>query len=466
MDASASTAVVPITIVDEGLGNTCHLLDLGDGSALVVDPPRDLRTVVATAREHGLRIRFAADTHLHADFLSGAAQLAHEFGTTVLASAAGRRAFEHRGLAEGDQVDLGGLRLTALATPGHTDEHLSFLLGDGERPVGVFTGGSLIVGSAARTDLLGRDRTEALTRAQFHSLQRLGELPARTAVWPTHGAGSFCSAPPGAERTSTIGQELATNPLLQVGDEDAFVQTLLDSLGSYPTYFRRLTEINRRGPQILDLHAPARLAPLSPSLVRTMRGDGAVVVDVRPVRDYAAGHVRGAISIPLREQFATWLGWLVDDRVVIVRGDDQDPAEIVWAAANIGFDAMGGLAGELAGGVESWAAAGYEVATTGMLAAAEVEPDHHHVLDVRQDAELATGHLPRARHIELGSLPAETVPHGDGSDPRVVTMCGHGERAATAASLLERQGHRDLAIVEGGPDDWARARGDRLDTTS
>lgn len=466
MNASGSTAVAPMTIVDEGLGNTCYLVDLGDGSALVVDPPRDLRTVLATAREHGLRIRFAADTHLHADFLSGAVQLAHEFDTTVLASAAGGRVFAHRGLGEGDQVDLGGLRLTALATPGHTDEHLSFLLGDGQRPVGVFTGGSLIVGSAARTDLLGPDRTEALTRAQFHSLRRLGQLPARTAVWPTHGAGSFCSAPPGTARTSTIGQELATNPLLQLGDEDSFVGTLLASLGSYPDYFRRLTEINRRGPQVLDLQAPARLAPLSPSLVRTMRGDGVVVVDVRPVRDYAAGHVRGAVSIPLREQFATWLGWLVDGPVVIVRGDDQDPAEIVWAAANIGFDTAGGLVGELAGGVEGWAAAGYEVATTAMLAAAEVEPDRHQVLDVRQVAEVAVGHLPGVRHIELGLLSTEAVSPGGGPDRGVVTMCGHGERAATAASLLEGQGHRDLAIVEGGPDDWAHARSARLDTPS
>jgi hydroxyacylglutathione hydrolase len=198
--------IEPVAVVDEGLGNSCYLLDLGAGRALVVDPPRDLRAVRARAGRLGLRATYAADTHLHADFLSGARQLAVDEGATVLASAAGRRGFPHRGLGDGDEVDLGGLRLRALGTPGHTDEHLSFLLVDGGIPLGVFTGGSLIVGSAARTDLLGEDRAEELARAQYASLRRLAALPEGTAVWPTQGAGSFCSAPPGAERISTIGR--------------------------------------------------------------------------------------------------------------------------------------------------------------------------------------------------------------------------------------------------------------------
>lgn len=456
--STSALAVTPHMIVDEGLGNTYYLLDLGDGSALAVDPPRDLRAVVAAADRHGLRIRFAADTHLHADFLSGARQLAHEFGATILASAAGERGFDHRGLRDGEEVDLGGLRLTALATPGHTDEHVSFLLGDGDRPLGLFSGGSLIVGSAARTDLLGEDRTDALTRAQYRSLRRLAEFPPDTALWPTHGAGSFCSAPPGAERASTIGAELASNPLLTLGDEDTFVRTLLGSLGTYPDYFGRLTEINRRGPVLLDTASAAQLAPLPASLVRRLRADGAVVVDVRPVRDYAAGHVRGAVSIPLRDQFATWLGWLVDEPVVIVRNDDQDPGDIVWPAANIGVDR---IVGELGGGIAAWAEAGEELVTTMLLPAGELDPDRHRIVDVRQDAELAAGRLPRVGHTELGAL------HGHGLAPTggpVVTMCGHGERAASAASLLERQGHTDLAIVEGGPDDWARSTGHQLET--
>ncbi|MBQ0897101.1 MBL fold metallo-hydrolase [Micromonospora sp. U56] len=439
-----------IPLVDDGLGNSAYLLDTGDGRALAVDPPRDLRALRAAAGRRGLTVAWAADTHLHADFLSGAVQLAATDGAQILASAAGMRAFDHRGLADGDEVDLGGLTLRALATPGHTDEHLSFLLLDGTAPVGVFTGGSLIVGSAARTDLLGGDRTVQLARAQYASLHRLAALPDATAVWPTHGAGSFCSAPPGTARTSTIAAEKASNPLLAAPDVDAFVTQLVSSLGSYPRYFRWLAETNRRGPAVID--TAQALPQLSTDEVRRLHADGAVIVDVRPVADIAAGHIPGAIAIPLRAQFATWLGWLVapDTPVVIVRNRGQDPADILWPALNIGFDR---LAGELAGGMSAWTGA---VSTTRLVRPHEVDAP---VLDIRQTSEYGTGHLPGAVHLELGDLPAAAHAAPDG--PAVV-MCGHGERAMTAATLLERAGRRDLAVLAGGPHDWAAATGRRL----
>jgi glyoxylase-like metal-dependent hydrolase (beta-lactamase superfamily II)/rhodanese-related sulfurtransferase len=456
-----------VGVVDEGLGNSCYLLDLGDGRAMVVDLPRDLRAVRAAAARRGWRIDVVADTHLHADFLSGAVQLAHDDGATVLASAWAGREFAHRGLVDGEQVELGGLTVTAWATPGHTDEHLCFLVNDGARTVGVFTGGSLIVGSAARTDLLGADRAHELARAQFGSLRRLAALPPGTAVWPTHGAGSFCSAPPGAERTSTIGRELVSNPLLGAASEDEFVATLLGSLGSYPPYFLRLGEINRRGPVILDTRRGARLAGLPPAAARALIERGAIALDVRPVTAYAAGHVPAAVSIPLRAQFATWLGWLLpaDTPLVVVRDPDQDVEEIVWQAAKIGYES---LAGELAGGMPAWTAAGLAAASTELVA-----PDQlagRRVLDIRQREEFAGGHLPGAHHCELGALTDTQPTHLDsglsGSDDPVVLMCGHGERAAGAASLLERAGHRDLAVLVGGPDDWARATGEDLDPGS
>ncbi|GEL20247.1 MBL fold metallo-hydrolase [Pseudonocardia asaccharolytica] len=450
-----SVQVIPV--VDEGLGNSSYVVDLGDGAALMVDPPRDLRGVRAATQRHGLRIRFAADTHLHADFLSGAVQLAHDDGAQVLASAAGRREFPHRGLVDGEQVGLGGLVLAALATPGHTNEHLSFLLLDDGVPRGVFTGGSLIVGSAARTDLLGADRAEELARAQYGSLRRLATLPAQTAVWPTHGAGSFCSAPPGAQRTSTIGRELTSNPLLQVPDADAFIDALIGSLGSYPPYFRRLAEHNRRGPGVLSADA-GPLAPLPVPEVGRLQADGALVIDVRPVPHWAAAHIPAALSIPLRPQFATWLGWLVpaDATLVIVRDTDQDAEEVFWQAVKIGYER---LAGELAGGMDAWTAAGRPTARTELVGADRMED--RAVLDVRQHPEFLGGHLPGARHVELGALEAaaDRVP-----DVPTVVMCGHGERAAGAASLLERAGHRDLAVLVDGADGWSRASGRELET--
>jgi len=446
--------VVPL--VDEGLGNSAYLVDLGDGRALVVDASRDLRRVRSTAEKRGVRVAFAADTHLHADFLSGARQLGATDGAIVLASAAGRREFGHTGLDDKDEVDLGGLRLRALTTPGHTEEHLAFLLLDDDRPLGVFTGGSLLVGAAARTDLVDPARAEELARAQYRSLQRLLTLPDHVAVWPTHGAGSFCSAPPGAERTSSIGVEKATNPLLRGADEGFFVAALLGSLGSFPPYFLRLAEVNRRGPALLD--GPPALNQVAAGRAHLMLAEGAVLVDVRPFDSFAAGHVPGSLSIPLRGVFATWLGWVAphDRPLLVMRAADQDPDEVFWQAAKVGYD---NLAGEVAGGMDAWAAAGQPSTVTSLVGVDGV--DGQRVLDVRQRQEFEAGHLPGAGHVELGDLPARAIGLPDGS---MVVMCGHGERAMTAASLLERAGRRDVSVLVGGPDDWAATHATALDT--
>ncbi len=439
-----------IPLVDEGLGNSAYLADLGGGRALAVDACRDLRALREAASRRGLRVAFAADTHLHADFLTGAVQLAADEGATVLAAAAGHRRFAHTPLADGDEVDLGGLTLRALATPGHTTEHLSYLLLDGARELGVFTGGSLIVGSAARTDLLGADRAAELARAQYRSLRQLAALPDPTPVWPTHGAGSFCSAPPGAARVTTIGAERTGNTLLGAPDEDAFARQLLASLGSYPTYFGRLAEVNRDGPALMT--GSPRLALLTPAALDALLADGGQVVDVRPVADFAAGHIPGAVSIPLRDQLATWLGWLLPATtpLAFMLAAGQDPAEVAWQAAKIGYEH---LAGQLAGGMAAWQAGGGPAETTELVSADRI--DRRPVLDVRQDAEFLAGHVPGAAHIELGDLPGreQAAPAG------AVVMCGHGERAMTAASLLQRAGHHGLAVLAGGAQDWAAATG-------
>lgn len=449
---SPDVHVVP----DEGLGNSSYVVDLGDGRALVVDVSRDLRAVRAVAERRGLRIAFAADTHLHADFLSGAVELAGRDGVEILASRAGAREFPHRGLEDLEEVDLGGLTLRALVTPGHTHEHIAFELFDGGSSVGVFTGGSLLVGAAARTDLVSDELTEGLAREQYRSLQRLAQLEDEVVVWPTHGAGSFCSAPPGAQRTSTIGAEKATNALLRASTEDAFVSQLLASLGSYPTYFRRLGEVNRRGPALVG--ETASLPSLPVEEFRRLAAAGAEVIDVRPLRDFSAGHTPGALSIPLRPVFASWLGWLVepDGPLLFVRDADQDPDEIVWQARKIGYDAV---AGELAGGIGSWVGAGLELRQVPLISADQVGDTP--VLDIRQTAEFASGHLPQARHVELGAVSerAGEIPAG----PTVV-MCGHGERAMGAASLLARAGRRDVAVLDGGPEDWSAASGRDLKT--
>jgi rhodanese-related sulfurtransferase len=375
----------------------------------------------------------------------------------VIASAPGRSEFPHRGVGDGEEIDLGGLWLRALATPGHTPEHLSYLVLDGAEPLALFTGGSLLVGAVARTDLIAPDRTEELARGLWRSLhERILTLPDTLPVYPTHGAGSFCSAPTSAERTTTIGQEKVTNPLLAARDEDAFVKLLLGWLGSYPPYFLRLREVNRRGPAVVGPE-PRPLERLAVSDVRRLVDDGAQVVDVRPIEAFGAGHVPRSLSIPLRDQFATWLGWLVDAGrpLVFVIDEAQDRADVVRQALKVGYEQ---LTGELAGGIEAWEAAGLPVRRIPMVPAAEVTDT---VLDVRQDAEYATGHLPGAVHVELGSLP-----DGLTSKPGPLTlMCGHGERAMTAASILAATGHQHMAVAVGGPAEWAEAFGRRLSTS-
>ena len=435
-------------IVDQGLGNSSYLVDLGNGRAAVIDPERDPGPYLARAERRGLEVAFSVETHLHADFVSGSRELA-AWGATVVASTTCGLDFPYRPVANGDEVDLGGLTLRALATPGHTPEHVSYLLLDGSQPLVLFSGGSLLVGAVARTDLIADDRTQELARALWRSLhERILTLPDDLAVYPTHGAGSFCSAPAGGERVTTIGREKATNRLLGAPDEDAFVKMLLGGMGSYPPYFLRLREVNRRGPALYGPEPPP-LAHLDPAGIRHLADDGALIVDVRPMAAFAAGHIPGSLSIPLRDQFATWLGWLVEAErpLGFVLDEEQDRAEVVRQALNIGYEQ---LSGELAGGIPAWEAAELPLRRVPLVPAADASGM---VVDVRQDAEFAEGHLPSAVHIELGSLRHAELGHTG----QLTLMCGQGERAVTAASILAAAGHDDLVLALGGPTEWAAA---------
>jgi hydroxyacylglutathione hydrolase len=306
------------------------------------------------------------------------------------------------------------------------------------------------VGTVGRTDLLGDERREELARQMHRALhERILTLPGDLPVYPTHGAGSFCSAPGGGDRTTTIGRELATDLLLSM-DEDVFVDHLLAGFGSFPDYFRLLPSLNRNGrPRLASV---PRLASLTVDDVDRLTAAGAVVVDARPIAAFGAGHIPGSRSIELRPAFASWFGWLTDlDRpAVFVLDDDQDEADLVRQALTVGHD---DLAGRLAGGMAAWVAAGRPVALTPIVEATAVEGT---LVDIRQDDEWAAGHVPGASHVELAQL--RELDPGHLPEGPLTVMCGHGERAMTGASLLEAVG-RHASVLSGGPGDWVAATG-------
>lgn len=439
---------------DEGLGNTTWVAALGP-DVLIVDPERAAAPYLSVAQAISggqVSSMVVADTHLHADFLSGAGELARH-GAAPLMPAEANAAWPHRAVEHGESLDFGRWKLQVVPTPGHTPEHVAYLLLDSGRAAAVFTGGSLLVGAVARTDLIDPADTESLTRALWRSINReLLCLPDNVLVLPTHGAGSFCSAAGGSRRWSTIGDERRANPLLQL-DEDSFVRAVLDSLGSFPPYFLRLRDLNRLGPRVFG--ALPLLRDLTAERVTELREQGVTIIDVRAMSEYAEAHIPGSLANTLRPQFVSWLGWLVEDPtapLVFVTDAHTDRTELVRQCLNIGYE---NLAGAIT--VDAWRAAGGDLARTSVVATAEAR----HVVDVRQANEYAAGHVRGATHIELGSL--ERARSALPAAPLLV-MCGHGERATTAASILEAAGHSDVAIAEGGPHDWAERTGETLET--
>ena len=440
--------------VDEGLGHSSYVIDLGDGTAAIVDPPRFPTAHERLATALALRVVWTLDTHSHADYVTGSPALAARTGATFIAPAASRLESPHRPVHDHEHVALtGDLELVALATPGHTPDHHAYLLVERGTPVALFSGGSLMVGTVGRTDLCGRDLAVPLAHEMFNALRRFDELPDGLAVYPTHGAGSFCSAPGASQRTSTLEHERDTNPLFSITDEQLFVERLVAGFGTFPTYFARLPELNRLGPVRYD--TVPHLRALNPADVEGHIAAGAALVDARPVAAFSGGHVPGSLSNTLRPVFASWFGWLVEAGrpVVFVLDEGQDRDELVRQCLDVGHEQ---LLGELAGGIDAWTASDRRVGTIRLVDPAGMTGT---VIDVRQANEYATGHVSGAINIELGA-----VADADPVAGPLTVMCGHGERAMTGASILAAHGRADVMVLGGGPDTWSTATGRPLET--
>jgi hydroxyacylglutathione hydrolase len=440
--------------VDTGLGNSAYLLGSRDTKkGILIDPLRDVDQYLQVASKHGIQLTHVLDTHLHADFVSGNREIAHKTGARIGASAEAKVGFEHQPLTEESIIDLGAFQVRVMTTPGHTPEHISFLLvePDGKTPSALFSGGALIVGGAARTDLLTPELTQPLAHDLYHTLHhKLLRLPDELEVFPTHGAGSYCVAPASKERTTTIGNERTNNPLAQARSEEEFVQRALMGLPSYPTYYKYMREINQQGAKILG-GVPV-LQPLSASEVKVLMDEGVVVLDVRHGKPFGAGHIPNSYGIRVDAPLTTWAGWLIPfgSRIVLLAESTEQTVAATRQLIRIGYDE---LVGRLEGGIDAWARE-YSVETIKGINPAELRErlDEVMLIDVRQKSEWDEGHIPGAIHFEGGRVVWEQLPFPH--DRPLAIQCSSGNRSMSVSSVLRRRGYHNVLQVEGGITKW------------
>jgi glyoxylase-like metal-dependent hydrolase (beta-lactamase superfamily II)/rhodanese-related sulfurtransferase len=426
------------------LGDRSYLVHDGQ-VAFVIDPQRDIDRVLDLLARHGVRLTHVAESHVHNDYVTGGYALAQKTGAQYLVNGEDDVSYTRTPIADGDVVEVGErMRLTALATPGHTFTHLSYALTDAAtgKQVAVFTGGSLLYGATGRPDLLGPEHTHALVHHQHASARRLADLlPDDAEVFPTHGFGSFCSATQSEAASSTMGQEKTSNPVL-TKDEETYVDELLAGLGPYPAYYVHMAPANAAGPSAPDLSPPAEADAQE---LRRRIDSGEWVVDLRNRTAFAAGHAPGTLNFGLDGSFVTYLGWLIPwgTPLTLLGETARDVAEAQRELVRIGIERP---AAHATGGPEQWSdreLGSFRTATFADLALVR----HHRqvvVLDVRRADEHEAARVDGALNIPLHELPRRLadVPAGE-----VWVHCAGGYRASVAASFLSAAG-RDLVAVD------------------
>jgi hydroxyacylglutathione hydrolase len=447
----------------EGLGHASYLIASDQTKeAAVVDPRRDIQVYLQAAHREGFEVRYLLEMHNHNDFLSGAHALAACLGAEHVASAAAGLQFGYHPVRDGDVLAVGELQIRVLETPGHTPEHVSYVVSDTSRatePFLVFSGGDLLVGAVGRPDLLGRELGEQLAPRLYDSLHdKLLRLPDHVVVLPTHGGGSLCGRGIAGTRFTTIGYERRFNAALQHPSREAFVDAVLAGNPGIPTYYTRMRPSNQRGPAPLRLPEPR---PLPPYEVEHLAGHGACVLDTRPNVAFGGAHVPGAVNVPLGAMFATWVGWLLsaDVPLALVLGRDDDWAPATTALLRIGYERFAGYAQF---GMAAWVEAGLPVDRVEQLSVHELhrrltKRADLQVLDVRMDSEWAEGHLEGAVHLPLGDLPRELDQFGLDRARPLAVVCGSGYRSSISASLLKQHGFATVWNTLGGMTAWKQA---------
>ncbi|MFJ4649520.1 rhodanese-like domain-containing protein [Streptomyces bobili] len=434
------------TLEFEGLGNRSYLTG-GTHAAVVVDPPRDIDQVIAAAARRGVRIAFVAETHVHNDYVTGGLELARVTGAQYLVPAGAYVSFTRTPVADGDAVTVDeGLVLRAIATPGHTPHHTSYALTEDGRNVAAFTGGSLLIGTVGRPDLVEPRLTEQLARAQHASAHRLaGELDDEVPVLPTHGFGSFCSTSQAEGDATTIGKERETNDALTL-DVDTFVTQMLAGLDDVPAYYVHMGPANAAGPAPVDL-TPPRHADAEEIASRLAAGEW--VVDLRSRTAFAEGHVAGSYNFEGEGKLATYLAWLIPwgKPVTLLAETPERISAAQRELVRVGIDRPAAAA---TGDPAAWARGSEHLASFPRARFADLADVRERgdvvVLDVRRDLERAGGYLDGSVHIPIHELHGRI---GEVPDGEVWVHCAGGMRAAIAASLLDAAGRAVVAVDDG-----------------
>lgn len=452
------------TVESEGLAHLSYVLgDENEGVCAVIDPRRDVGVYLEIARKHHARITHILETHIHADFVSGSRELAAQTGAPIYGGESEEYAFEYQPLREGDKLQIGSLYLGTYHTPGHTPEHVCWLVSGGkgaQDPWALFTGDTLFAGEVGRPDLLGGGTEERLARQLFHTLHdRVLQLGDEVEIYPAHGEGSPCGGSIGDRKTSTLGYERLHNPKLQISSEEEFVRTVLSSLPEPPSYYSRTKKVNAAGPPVLGCLPTVQ--PLDANRFRAeMAAEDTLALDVREIEAFGGAHVPGALNIALREEFPIWSGWMLKpaQRLLLVLHDEHELEQVQRHLLRIGIERIGGF---LRNGMRGWIEAGLPFETTGQMSVHALKQhldagrNDLQLLDVRRPDEWKQGHIPTARHFFAPHLPVH-LEELDRQKP-VATYCGSGYRASIAASLLQQHGFREVFNIPGSIRAWKAA---------
>ncbi|MBN2246075.1 MAG: MBL fold metallo-hydrolase [Candidatus Aminicenantes bacterium] len=443
-----------------GIAHSSYLIS-GKNKCAIVDPQRDVQIYIDACRDMDLEITHILETHLHADFISGHLDLARKTGARIFAPKSARCQFEHVPLAEGDTFLLEGMKFSVLETPGHTPEHISYVITDsarGKDPVAVFCGDTLFVGDVGRPDLFP-GMAEELASQLFDSLfDKLLKLPDFCEVYPAHGAGSLCGRAMAAKRTSTIGYERKNNYALQINDRAEFIKSLTSDMPPAPDHFSRCSEINRRGPAVVeDLPLLKGWKPLV--FDRKTNGENKVVLDVRSYSAFGGQHLIGSIGIDIGGNFATFAGWVLPpqkDIYLVAENQKQAEEAVVWLQ-RVGLDRIKGF---LDGSLFNWSRSGLPVNHIPQLSAQELHQmikkgEKMTIVDVRSPNEFAETHIKGAANIPAPDL--RTRYKELRKDLPLVLICSTGHRSSLGASLLKKHGFIDVQNVAGGMTGYSAA---------